>query len=644
VVLLLLVIFSLASAYSIAKPAPIFSAAASCPASKTITFVAEPIPQGFNYLTAAGTSSFYIAGLQYLSLTPFPLEPNGSLDWSESLSNWITSNSNYTQWTFHIRPGATWSNGTAVAASDIVTWASPSYALNSQYDFVGLHTEVTGVRAINSDTVTFNLNVSSAQFPNLISAYYYSPVVSPTDVSKGPADTLFGTGVADGPWYVSNYTSGSTTALMLPNPYWPGPKPAACAIDVIFVENAAQMIPFLISGQADFAGPLEYGNIAALQGHSNIHIHSKGGEFGTDLQFNITEYPYNMTQFRQALAYSINSSAIVQQALFGYGMTANNAQGGVPSTYASYNPNQQQYPYNLSKAVSLLHQIGFTGGGSSSIPLKFPNGTAMTTTIYTDSNKAFDPDVAVQVAGFLQKLGINSQTESLTTQNLGADYASNAFNIRNNLVIYTSGGPVYVSPWLDAQQGCNVIGIPGCYGWQATPSADGQTHWLYPESADVQYQSNLSAINNTPPTNITGQIHYLNNIQSLNAEYLPMIMLSFPDKTFGYNDARWIDWPSYYFVFTYLNASMFGALKPASSSTTSTVVTSTTSSTSITSSTMSTSTSSPSVTSAHSNTTTSTTATSTSNIGTIELIAGIVIVIVIIAGIAAFMLRRRPTT
>ncbi|MGH2639921.1 MAG: ABC transporter substrate-binding protein, partial [Rhabdochlamydiaceae bacterium] len=228
IVLSVLAVFTITAAFSLAIPGVFVSSAASpssCPASKTITWVTEPIPQSLNYLAPSGDSTFMVASLSYMSLAPFPLEPNGSLLWADSLTNWITSNSNFTQWTFHIAPGMTWSNGTAVNASDIADWLTPAYALNPQYDFVSLHTEVTGVKVVNSDTAVVNLNVSDAQLPNRIGTYYYAPLVSPTAVAKGPADPFFGTSIADGPWVMENYTSGSTSALMVPNPYWPGPKP-----------------------------------------------------------------------------------------------------------------------------------------------------------------------------------------------------------------------------------------------------------------------------------------------------------------------------------------------------------------------------------------------------------------------------------
>lgn len=643
VVLVLLVAFSAVSILGLVTSSVVVSTAATgCPANRTINFVTEPIPQNFNYLTASGDSTFFVASLEYLSLSPYPLNPNGSLDWADAATNWITANSNFTQWTFHIRPGLTWSNGNPVSSSDIQAWLSPAYALNSSYDITAMHTEVTGVQIVNSDTATVVLNRTDAQFPNEASTYYYAPMVSSTDVAKGPADPLFGTAIADGPWYISNYTSGSTQGIMLPNPYWPGAKPVACQVTVDFVESLSQVTPFMVSNSADFGGPIATANIAAFAPYPNIHLDDVKANEATTLWYNVTQYPYNMTQFRQALAYSINSSAIVQQAWDGYAQPANNAEGGVPQVYSFYTPNQQTYPYNVTKALDILHQLGFTGGGSPQNVLHFPNGTAYSVTIYTDIQVPSDITVAQQVEGFLGQLGIQVSAQTLTVQNLGSDYAANAFNMRNNLVIRTSGGPLFFSPWVDAQQGCDTQGIPGCSGYTNTPSADGNTHWLYPPSADVQYQSNLTAVDDTPSTNVAGQAKYLGNIQALQAEYLPVIQLSYPDKIYAYNTAHWNNWPPQgdWFLVGQFNTTMFNVLQPLGETST---TTSTGPTTTLPISTTTTPSSSTSVTTTSSATiSTSHTATSSSS-ATLEIVAAIVIVIIIIGGIAAFMMRRKPS-
>jgi ABC-type transport system substrate-binding protein len=648
IVLSLLSLFTITSVLGLAMPSVVVLSSAqssSCPANKQFTWVTEPIPQSLNYLAPSGDSTFMVGDMQWLSLAPFPLEPNGSLDWADSATNWIQPNANFTQWTFHIRPGLTWSNGTAVQASDIATWLSPSYALNPQYDFVGLHTEVTGVQVVNSDTAIVMLNQSDAQLPNRIGTYYYAPMVPPTDVAKGPSDPLLSTpAIGDGPFYMTNYTSGGTEAVMMPNPYWPGPKPSICQINIIFKEDSAQLVPFLVSGQADFAGPMAFGNLAALSGHSNIQINGHGGQFGSFMMYNITSYPYNMTQFRQALAYALNTSAIMQQAVFGYGVAANDAQGGIPDTYGSYNSNQHMYQYNVSQALSLLQSIGFTGGGSPSSPLKFPNGTKYSVTLFTDTNKAWDPTLELQVAQYLENLGVGVSTQTLTSSNLAADYSSNAFNIRNNLVIYSSGGAQYFSPWVSAQQDCNVYGTPGCYDWFAQNAPDGLPHEEWPPFADAWYQSNLTAINNTPATNITGQNKLLGNIQSIRAEYLPVIMLGYPQKLFAYNTQRWTDWPTYFMSNEgQMNHSMVLNLIPAGTGTTTTTVPTTTTNTTSGSGPVTTTTGGTPTTSTTSlPTTTSSSSSSSAGNSTLEYVAIAVVIVIIIGGIAAYMMRRKP--
>gem|GEM_PF-1931272 len=633
---------------------PIQSSAqgANCPPSDIIRMTLEPIPQSLNSLSVTGDSTVQISHIEDLGLGVLPLDANGSDWWGGSISSSISANANYTQWTFNIKLGLQWSNGQNVTAQDVKEWLSPNYALNPQYDFIGLHTEITNVVAQNSSALVVSLNVSDAHLSEKLSTEYFAPVVPPSDVALGPNASLLGNDVGDGPYYEANYTSGGTTMTLLRNPYF-HPTPVACAIDVSFVENAAAMVPQLVGYATDYAGVVSFSNVAPLVKLPNIHIASDAGWLGTDLVYNITHYPYNMTQFRQALAYSINSSSIVQRALFGYGVASNDAQGEIPSTFASYNPNQPKYPFNISKAVDLLHSIGFTGGGSSG-PLKFPNETQVSTTIYTDVNKAWDVNVAQQVVAFFQQLGINTNAQTLTTANLAGDYAADAFNIRNNLVIYSSGGPFYVVPWLDAQQGCNVMGTPGCYGWQATPSASGNTHWEYPPSADAEYQSNLTAIDQTG--NLTQEHVYLNNIEDLNAQYLPVIMLCYPDELAAYNTAHWTNWPGSSELLAISvdpNGSAFAALTPATSAHSSTSSFTTTLSSGINSTattgtgiapTSSSTQATSIITSSASTSTSSSTSGSSSNTGTIELIAGVVIVIVVIGGVAAYMMRRRPPT
>src|ERR1700730_13226075 len=73
----------------------------ACTASNSLRVTSNPLPNSFNFLTTAVISGFIVAGIQQYSIYPFPVGPNASLVYNQSIVNSVTHNSNYTQWTFN---------------------------------------------------------------------------------------------------------------------------------------------------------------------------------------------------------------------------------------------------------------------------------------------------------------------------------------------------------------------------------------------------------------------------------------------------------------------------------------------------------------------------------------------------------------
>jgi ABC-type transport system substrate-binding protein len=628
----LLILSAIPVTFMVIRTNSVNAQSASCPPDKIFRFTDAPIPSGFNFLSSPpGGADFDIAGMLDMSLTPFHLGPNAALYWKNSVTDWFRPNADYTEWTFHIKSYLKWSDGDSVTSHDILAWLSPSYALNSSYDFIGLHSEIVKETEVNSTTFVLTLNTPDAHIIEKLTSYYYAPPVAPELLPLGPADNLFGSNVVDGPYYIANYTSGATTMVMLPNPYFV-PKPVACEVVVTFVEGATSMLPIVVGGQTDLSGQINYLNAPTLQNRPNIHLTNVGDVANKCLMmlYNVTRYPYNMTQFRQALAYAINGTQIASTAYGTYGVSGNRAQGLVSPLFPAYNPHQQYYDYNPATSLQLLHSIGFTGGGDAG-PLLMPNGTMFKTTIWTTVDRASDIEATSITAQNLQALGMDVVVQNALTHNLIGDYFSNGFNIDNNIIITMGLGSYYGEPWLDAQPQCNVIFF-GCLGYQSS-------HWIYPPSADAQYQSNLSAILKTADP-AQEQI-YLNNIQALNAKYLPMMNLVYLDQLFAYNTARWTNWPAYNVWPGFPNMTMFATVTPVSAVTTSSA---STQSTVMTSTQTSTQTATTGVTTtATSVTVVTSTAGAVSN-DTLTLVVGAVVVVVVIAAVAAFALRRRRPT
>jgi peptide/nickel transport system substrate-binding protein len=559
-----------------------------------------------------------------MGIAPFVLQNNGSLDTTTSVTDQITHNANYTQWEFHIRPGLKWSNGQNVTAQDILNTYGAQYGLNPNYDFVGLHSEIANSYAANTSTAVFVLNQSDAHLPQRMNGEIYTAVVPQEAIAQGPGADLFGTNVADGPFYSSNYTSGSPQLIMLRNPYY-SPIPKACEMLVNFVESNTQITEFLVSGKTDIAGPLDPSNLPALAGYSNLHLMDDKGAAITNLIYNVTVYPYNMTQFRQALAYAINDSQISSQAFNGYALPGNSSPGTVPYTYPTYDSNTVKYSYDQNKSLSLLNSIGIKMGSDGH--LQFPNGTDITLNIWAATDQTYDVTAAGIVQANLQKLGFQVNTQVTQMSNLMGDDHAGLQGVQTSMIVLSSRGPYFGDPWLDAQPGWNV------FFFSLIPN----THWEYPPNIDAQYNSNVSAIDGT--ANVTQEQTYLNNIQALNAQYLPVIPLVYPDVVFAYNTQRWTNWApnGYFFATNYINMTLLATATPVVSSSSSTTSTSLTGVSTTGSSISTTTTSSSPVTSSSSSS-----ASSSSSVP-LYLVAVAVLVVVVVGGIGAYVLRRKTT-
>jgi hypothetical protein len=67
-------------------------------------------------------------------------------------------------------------------------------------------------------------------------------------------------------------------------------------------------------------------------------------------------------------------------------------------------------------------------------------------------------------------------------------------------------------------------------------------YWEYPPSINAEYQSNYSAITNT--SNPALEKTYLWNIQALNAQYLPTVVLDYNPDLWACNTQSWTNWPT----------------------------------------------------------------------------------------------------
>jgi peptide/nickel transport system substrate-binding protein len=112
--------------------------------------------------------------------------PNYSL--APKLATSWKPNSNATVWTFHLRKGVKWHDGSAFTADDVVATfdrlTNPKNNSGALSAYKGILS--TGhTRKVNSHTVQFHLDRPFSDFPYLVSAFTYNSVILPKNFKIG---------------------------------------------------------------------------------------------------------------------------------------------------------------------------------------------------------------------------------------------------------------------------------------------------------------------------------------------------------------------------------------------------------------------------------------------------------------------------
>ncbi len=553
------------------SPTAVYAASGtSCPSNDIFT---QPVtggpPNTLFYPGVHSASSANFADRQWLRAGPLTAV-NGTVYTFDSVANVVTSNANFTQWTYHINPDRYWSNGQQITAQDWVNTYTSAFALNASIDSQDLRSEITSVVAMNSSAVVFNLNHTDSQFNVELDAPNESPPMPANFVAQGPSFNGFGiTEVTDGPFYAVNYTAGATQAVMYRNPYF-SPTPGICEYIFDWVNADSDVPPLLLGNSASYA-IVDNSGASSLLGDANLKLITIPALSELTLSWDIELYPYNMTQFRQAIAYAINQNDIISEGFGGYGQVASASEGLTPPQSTWFDSTQTNYSYNPSQSLTLLHSIGFTGGANGAA-LKFPNGTSVSLTLWVANDQTGGVIAGTIVQQELSDIGItiNTQVEAKSAM-IGYSYA-NTFNIDHDMMIEVNEAQIPGIAYEDALPGWTE----GYINFAAQPT------WLPLGAPTNDYNGNLSAMKLT--NNPTQLRQDLNNIQQLDSEYLPLIMLGWPDFVLAYNAAAFTISGNLSPSQASESQTVFAEIVPTTSSTASSSVSSTSSPTVTTSS------------------------------------------------------------
>lgn len=276
------------------------------------------------------------------------VEPDADLKMQPSLAtSWKTSKDQLT-WTFTLRKGVTFSDGSPLTSQDVVYSFNRIIddELNSAYKF----STVKSFSAPDPTTVVVTLTDPTPNLLANVGGFKGVAIVEKSNVDSGKIKTA---PVGSGPFEVKSYTSGDSIDLVRNDKYW-GPKPKIAGVHFTFVKDPTVALQNLQSGEVDWTDNLPPQQVSSLKQSGDITVESAPSTDYWYLTLNEARKPFDDVDVRRAVAFALDRGAITQAAKFGNATVNQTAIPKGSSFFYDYAP----YSHDQAKAKQLLAKAG----------------------------------------------------------------------------------------------------------------------------------------------------------------------------------------------------------------------------------------------------------------------------------------------
>lgn len=277
-------------------------------------------------------------------------------------------------YTFHLRPGATWSNGEPVTAGDFVdsyrraltpSTAAPKAALfflvRGAEDFYrGRLTDFSqvGFRAVDDHTLVVTLGHPAAHFLAYAASGPWIPVNPRVVARHGRAWTRPENHVGNGAFTLAEWRPNQRIVVQKRADYWDATNIGLKGIHFLAFDNGDAEDRAFRAGQIDVTMAVPHSKLATYAAEQPSRLQHSPLHETRYLTFNTTRPPLNDVRVRRALALALDRSALVNQVLQG-GLTV--ATHYVPAGLGGF-VSTAQLTEDADEARRLLAAAGFPGG------------------------------------------------------------------------------------------------------------------------------------------------------------------------------------------------------------------------------------------------------------------------------------------
>jgi peptide/nickel transport system substrate-binding protein len=261
-------------------------------------------------------------------------------------------------WTFHLRRGVYFHDGTPFDADAVVfsldRQRDPRHPFH-QSDFNYWETTFRNIQSVEKvDVQTVRITIERPYAPFLADlAMFPVSIVSPAAVKKWGNDFQQHP-VGTGPFRFVEWQPGERITLEANPYYWDG-APKVKNLVFAVIRDARQRLVSLEGGAIDVAENLAPEDLQFVALHPDLELHRTPGMNVGYLAMNVEHAPFDDIRVRLAINYAVNKAAIVRLIYQGL---AEEATTAVPPSLWGHQPGPA-FGYEPAKAQRLLAEAGW---------------------------------------------------------------------------------------------------------------------------------------------------------------------------------------------------------------------------------------------------------------------------------------------
>jgi peptide/nickel transport system substrate-binding protein len=272
-----------------------------------------------------------------------------------------TANSDASVWTFKIRQGVKFNDGTPMTVDDVVysfkTQSDPKSSANALSVFGGTLSP-DGVRKVDDTTVAFHLDAPNNGFVDAVSEDNYNMIIVPKGFDYGNYQKDWpGTGRLMKASYTPN-----VGASLVRNPHYWGTKALPSRIDFTFYQTEGPAAAALQAGAVDVMHQFSV-SVSPQLLTGGFNVISLKAATHRQLSMRNDMGPFKNKLVRQAIAYTLDRPGIVAALFKGQAVVGNDSP--FAPNFRSTNTSVPQRAKNIAKAKQLLAQAGVPNGFST---------------------------------------------------------------------------------------------------------------------------------------------------------------------------------------------------------------------------------------------------------------------------------------